>query len=641
MKRLYPILAVLVAAIVFYSFRQSGAEVQSADVFTARYHQRLDSFRQRLILFISHLESAGNQKNPDIAQLNQQYRLMRFAFKRWEYLAEYKDVQFVKDHVNGVPLPKPERNSFGLNTVEPHGLQVMDEAAAELKDAEQRKELLKQARILHEKLQQYRPDFRIYPSDVFEASRQAVLRALSMGLSGFDVPGTGNSLPETRIMLAAVWEDLQYLATLTPSAQFNDLEQRFGATLKYLDRHQDFDRFNRAEFTRDYLLPLYRLIGVWHRSSGFELPDERRTLPVPVNYDDDAVFSDEFLRAFWYSNVPAASESRALAHLGRLLFYDPILSHDNKRSCASCHQPEKGFSDGLPKSISADGKSVVQRNAPGLLNCVYSERFFHDLRAESLVDQQEHVVGDVKEFNTDYFKILEKLSGSRQYVNMFQEAFPDEEVAMQPQNLQLAIAYYVAGLRSFNSPFDRWMRGELSTLNRDVLDGYNLFMGKAACGTCHFAPVFNGSVPPLYQETESEVLGVPENPNAKKLTLDADPGRGAGRLKEAAPYYQRSFKTPTVRNVMATAPYMHNGAFLTLEKVMDFYNRGGGIGHGLDVPYQTLPSDKLNLSRKEISAIIAFMKSLEDNPFADAMPKSLPLVEANPELNKRVPGGAH
>lgn len=633
-------LAVILAAIFFYSFRQSGTDVQSADVFTARYNQRLDSFRHRLDLFISQLESAGNQKKPDIAQLDQQYRSVRFTFKRWEYLAEYKDVQFVKDYVNGVPLPKPERNSFGLNSVEPHGLQVMDEAAAELEDAEQRKELLKQARMLQEKLQQYRPDFRIYPSDVFEASRQAILRALSMGLSAFDVPGSGNSLADTRESLLAVWEDLQYLGNIAPHAAFTALQQQFPMALAYLEQHTDFDRFDRAGYTRDYLLPIYRLCGEWHRASGFEVPEERRKLPVPVNYADDAVFSDAFLNAFWYSQIPAAMETPALKELGRLLFYDPILSHDTRRACSGCHAPGKGFADGLPKSLSGDRKSVVQRNAPGLLNCVYSERFFHDLRAESLIDQQEHVISDPKEFNTDYFRIIERLSGSSTYQRMFKEAFPEEgDAAMNAQNLRLAIAQYVASLRSFNSGFDRWMRGEVKELDPLVREGYNLFMGKAACGTCHFAPVFNGTVPPLYQETESEVLGVPENPSAKPFKLDPDPGRGAGKMKEGAEYYRHSFKTPTVRNIVATAPYMHNGAYHTLESVMDFYNRGGGIGHGLDIPYQTLPPDKLGLKKREIQAIIAFMKALEDNPFSASMPESLPAVESKPELNRRKPGG--
>jgi cytochrome c peroxidase len=640
MKRLYPMLAIMLATIVFYSFRQSGAEIQSAVVFTARYNQRLDSFKQRLDVLISQLEAAGNKKKPDIGQLGRQYRALRQAFKRWEYLAEYKDPQFVKDHVNGVPLPKPERNSFGLNTVEPHGLQVMDEAAAEMMKPEQRLELLEQATMLQEKLNQYRPDFRIYSSDVFEASRQAILRALSMGLSAFDVPGLGNSLPDTREALLAVWEDLQHLGTLAPHAAFLSMQQKFPLALAYLEQHNDFDRFDRAGFTRDYLLPLYRLCGEWHRASGFELPEERRSQPVAVNYADNAVFSDGFLNAYWYSQLPAALETREMKELGRLLFYDPILSHDNQRACSGCHAPGKGFADGLPKSLSGDRKTVVQRNAAGLLNCVYSERFFHDLRAESLIDQQEHVISDPKEFNTDYFKIIEKLSGSSAYQRMFREAFPEQgDAALDAQNLRLAIAQYVAGLRSFNSGFDRWMRGEIRDIDPLVREGYNLFMGKAACGTCHFAPVFNGTVPPLYQETESEVLGVPENPNAKPLKLDSDPGRGAAKLKEAAPYYLHSFKTPTVRNIVATAPYMHNGAYNTLESVMDFYNRGGGIGHGLQVPYQTLPSDKLGLNKREIEAIIAFMKALEDNPFSASIPESLPAIDAQPALNSRKPGG--
>jgi cytochrome c peroxidase len=110
-------------------------------------------------------------------------------------------------------------------------------------------------------------------------------------------------------------------------------------------------------------------------------------------------------------------------------------------------------------------------------------------------------------------------------------------------------------------------------------------------------------------------------------------------MKEGAEYYRHSFKTPTVRNIVATAPYMHNGAYHTLESVMDFYNRGGGIGHGLDIPYQTLPPDKLGLKKREIQAIIAFMKALEDNPFSASMPESLPAVESKPELNRRKPGG--
>jgi cytochrome c peroxidase len=137
-------------------------------------------------------------------------------------------------------------------------------------------------------------------------------------------------------------------------------------------------------------------------------------------------------------------------------------------------------------------------------------------------------------------------------------------------------------------------------------------MGKALCATCHFPPTFNGVVPPRYLETESEVLGVPTRFPAlpgTALSLDPDPGR---HHVHYAPIFRNAFKTPTVRNAELTAPYLHNGGMETLEDVMDFYNAGGGAGLGLDVPNQTLPSDSLGLTRREMDDVIAFMKALTD-----------------------------
>jgi cytochrome c peroxidase len=168
---------------------------------------------------------------------------------------------------------------------------------------------------------------------------------------------------------------------------------------------------------------------------------------------------------------------------------------------------------------------------------------------------------------------------------------------------------YIRSLARWNSPFDRYARGETDALDPAARRGFNLFMGKAACATCHFPPAFNGVVPPRYIETESEVLGVPEKFPATPLVLDPDPGRGIVHLN---PIFQNAFKTPTVRNVALTAPYMHNGSMETLEDVMDFYNAGGGAGLGLDVPNQTLPTDSLGLTRREMDDVIAFMKALTD-----------------------------
>ncbi|MBU6324032.1 MAG: hypothetical protein KJS92_00970 [Bacteroidetes bacterium] len=626
---------------VLYSFHSGNQKQGFNKEFTRRYSERLDSFRRSITECIIEVQKADIQKSKSKTAAMNAYKQLRHKYKRWEYLGYYMDAQFLKDIINGVPLPKPERNSFGMNILEPRGLQVVDELISEFDNNEIKTALLRELSSLQSALANYKPDFTINPADVLAASRQALIVVISMGLNGFDVPGTGNSLPDAESMLSAVWDDMQILLPLGQEHTAKELRRLFEGAITYIHKNQNFELFDRAKYTRDLLIPIYRNLGVLHKQTGYEFPHERRMLSGAVNDLSNDFFSETFFNNSFFSHIPAEIQSEELMELGKLLFYDPILSDNANRSCASCHNPKLGFADGKPKSHSFDGASEIKRNTPGLINCVYNERFFYDLRAESLIDQQEHVISDPKEFNTDYFKIIEKLSGSKAYREMFQTAFPKFQgtESLNPQNIRYAIAYYVSGLNSFNSEFDRWMRGETSSVNAEVLQGYNLFMGKAACGTCHFAPVFNGTVPPLYEETESEVLGVLENPDKKPLKLDNDAGRGAARLKEATPFYIRSFKTPTVRNITATAPYMHNGAYPTLESVMDFYNRGGGIGHGLDVPFQTLPSDRLGLSNKEMRAIIAFMKSLDDNPFADSIPSSLPEVESRPELNKRKPGG--
>ena len=135
-------------------------------------------------------------------------------------------------------------------------------------------------------------------------------------------------------------------------------------------------------------------------------------------------------------------------------------------------------------------------------------------------------------------------------------------------------------------------------------------MGKAQCGTCHFAPLFNGLIPPFYNLTEVEVLGTTKTDNLEKPEADTDLGRF--NIFPIS-FYEKAFKTPTVRNVSATGPYMHNGAFKTLEAVVEFYNKGGATGLGLPMSNQTLSAASLNLSKEEINDIVQFLHSLEDS----------------------------
>jgi cytochrome c peroxidase len=169
-----------------------------------------------------------------------------------------------------------------------------------------------------------------------------------------------------------------------------------------------------------------------------------------------------------------------------------------------------------------------------------------------------------------------------------------------------AIGSYVRSLVFLNSRFDEYMRGDKKAMSPEEVNGFNLFMGKAKCATCHYMPLFNGSFPPRYTLIESEVIGVPQTIDGK--AIDSDMGR-YDILKVDA--FKHAFKITTVRNAALTAPYMHNGVFKTLEQVMDFYNKGGGAGLGYKVDNQTLAPDKLNLTSKESDEIIAFIKSLD------------------------------
>lgn len=149
-------------------------------------------------------------------------------------------------------------------------------------------------------------------------------------------------------------------------------------------------------------------------------------------------------------------------------------------------------------------------------------------------------------------------------------------------------------------------------------------------------------MPPSYRESESEVLGVPASADFDAPQLDSDLGRyRSGWPLDSAAWFRHHFKTPTVRNVALTAPYMHNGVYQTLEEVMRFYHVGGGAGLGLDVPNQTLPSDSLDLTPRDIDDMIAFVQALTDTAGLTAAPKRLPRFPDSTGWNERVVGGAY
>lgn len=587
---------------------------------------------------LEELESALSNKDSQ-SSLLKKYSVARYEFKTIEFLFSYIDPELYQSYINGAPLPKLMKKVPEQTVIEPGGFQRLDELMFEEEiDTDESIKMVQKLRLDLSTLTEQFVRFQVTDPVVFEAFRFGILRAKTMGVTGFDRPGnTDESISETAVFFLGMKQALQFYKPYADEEIWVVIDNLFAKAGKNL-HESSFETFDRAAFFLEISDPLWNQMLALQKSMQIEMPYQRHRIQQPVNYESTGLFAEDFLNANYYAQYADHDKDNERIALGRTLFFDPVLSGNNQRACASCHSPDKAYTDGLATSRTMSGKKGL-RNAPTIINSVYAERFFHDLRVDHLAAQMDHVVLNPEEFNSDYSEIVSKLKRSKAYSELFKNAYGDEGITKN--SVTHAVTRYVASLRSYNSTFDKYMRGEIQEIDPSVVRGYNLFSGKAACATCHFAPTFSGLVPPNFLESESEVLGVPKI-FKEPYELDPDQGRYMNRiLKEQAKFYEFSFKTPTLRNVELTGPYMHNGSFATLEEVMDFYNEGGGLGLGLDVPHQTLPSDELDLSDQEIEDIISFLKSLTDTTGMTSVPTSLPVFENDPELNKRTIGGAY
>ncbi|HCN83142.1 MAG TPA: cytochrome C peroxidase, partial [Sphingobacteriaceae bacterium] len=377
------------------------------------------------------------------------------------------------------------------------------------------------------------------------------------------------------------------------------------ASLVYLKAHTDFDSFNRMEYLTDFALPLQKQLGLFIRQQYVEINTTEY-----LNYKAEHIYSRDALNA-WDNASADPARNKALAALGKQLFFDKSLSGNLSVSCATCHKPENYFSDTTPKSRAIHQDSVLKRNTPTLLYAGWQHTQFWDGRAVNLKDQIATVIFNPAEMNGKKEMLNRQVLQNARYKSLINTSFPGKKIeSIGIDEISEAIATFIKQLSPMDSPFDQYIKGNHTAMTTQQINGFNLFMGKAKCGTCHFAPYFNSLLPPLFELSEVEILGTTATDDFKKPEYDQDMGRyDTYRIH----YYKRAFKTPTVRNSAKTAPYMHNGSFGSLAKVIEFYNKGGGRGLGLDVEDQTLSDKPLNLSEKEINNLIAFIESLTDS----------------------------
>jgi cytochrome c peroxidase len=296
--------------------------------------------------------------------------------------------------------------------------------------------------------------------------------------------------------------------------------------------------------------------------------------------------------------------------LGRYLFFDPILSKDHDMSCASCHQPDKGFSDGLGRSAGR-GNHTLQRGAPTLWNSGFLRKFFWDARAGSFEKQAKGPLFDPHEMNNTELQLLQDLNSVALYKSLFNVAFPDikSEKIVLDQVLH-ALAAFQSSLVSLNSRYDQYVHGYQQALTDREMKGFNVFRSFVArCSECHTTPLFTNQ--------EIAVIGSPE-PKGKPLD------GGVGDIRND-PALRAGFKVPTLRNIALTAPYMHSGVFGSLHEVVEFYNRGRGhaVPENEDLLIHWHIVDP-KLSKDELECLVAFLHTLTDESFKPAVPKRLP-----------------
>ncbi|MFT4203956.1 MAG: cytochrome c peroxidase [Chitinophagaceae bacterium] len=600
--KLWRVVLVLVVLLglfqILVSFRQQNNT--PALVVREKLCRQLDSLSDYLKDTL--LPLAGN--NAPETQLQQAFLKTRRYYKTVEWAAEYFTYSTAK-MINGPPKPEIEIASRSINN--PNGLQVMEAFLFPHYTISRKAALQQETQLLIENvavLKTYFSHIDIASWQILDAAKLEVFRIETIGITGFDNPLTLQSMQENAAALHSVQEVLQL------HSNDEKLHSLFFNTIDYLYKNIDFNAFDRAFFIRHYINPLSRAVEEIRRQyATTELKYNRLLRQDAMTLFDSGVFN-----TMAYSPFLEQKNTREKIALGKWLFNSPAFSGTQTRSCASCHIEAQVFANNLIKEKTIDGTGVIDRNTPTLINTALQPQQFYDQRAENIEAQILDVVHNPKEMKGSIRQAIQRLQSNPGYKRLIADAYPGKN-ATNEDDIVESLATYVRSLTKLNSRFDDYMRGDDRAMNSEEISGFNLFMGKAQCATCHYMPLFSGVFPPKYISQDAEVLGVSDAPKSKVL----DPDRGMYGILSQQGFYDSSlmsqfdhaFKTVSVRNTTKTAPYMHNGVFATLKDVVEFYNDGGGAGRGVYVPNQTLGTDSLHLTPKEVDALVAFMGTLD------------------------------
>jgi cytochrome c peroxidase len=285
--------------------------------------------------------------------------------------------------------------------------------------------------------------------------------------------------------------------------------------------------------------------------------------------------------------------SQAKAELGRVLFFDPVLSGSRARACASCHNPSLSWADGLKKAI---GDGAMSRRTPTALNLAWVPRLGWDGKFRDLEAFTFAPITSAANMNASEETVIERLTAIPGYVHLFTAAFGDGPITRG--KIEASVATFERSIVSTTAPFDRWVMGDEAAVGPAAKRGFALFNGKARCSECHRGWAFT--------DGSFHDIGTAEGDDI-----------GRGRLFPTSVKLRYAFKTPTLRDVARRAPYMHDGSLASLEEVIELYDRGG-----IERPSRSELITPLRLTASEKADLVAFMNSLTGEP----EPVSLPVL---------------
>jgi len=305
---------------------------------------------------------------------------------------------------------------------------------------------------------------------------------------------------------------------------------------------------------------------------------------------------------YTFNNNPITQEG---FELGRFLFYDPILSSDSTVACANCHQQSKSFADPVHRFSKGVNDASGIRNAPAIQNMAFQEQFFWDGGVNHLDFVPINAITNELELHETLANVVNKLARNESYATRFQKAFGTPE--LNSQKMLFALSQFMAMMVSANARYDHYVRGEGESLTPEELVGMKLFQQK--CASCHATDLFTD--------------GTFRN-NGLDTDFEKDEGRSRVTEREGD---RGKFKVPSLRNAELTAPYMHDGRFNTLEKVLDHYRNAVADSETLDPLLRQGSAMGIVMSEEEKTQIIAFIKTLTDREFITDKRFSAPVVK--------------